>query len=39
MIFVYFMAFTPSRLKEFAGYNFRLNENGGKFSEKVENDV
>ena len=30
---------THSRLKEFADNNFKLIENGGKFSKRVENTV
>ena len=28
-----------SKLKEFADINFKFDENGGKFSEKIENTV
>ena len=31
--------FTPSKLKEFADDSFRFDENGGKFSKRVENTV
>ena len=31
--------FDSSKLKEFADDNFKFDENGGKFSERVENPV